>query len=103
MRMASYYYNGINSEIRYIEDGKIIGTVYGTYAPSTDRTIIFMDLYKRGKIVSTEIVGFTYGNEVENLKYLRLLAQDRALKAEFEGGLFQNVTNRKNTGIKIAL
>lgn len=70
MNMKSYHYDGINSQIRYIEDGVIVKTVYGVYAETADITFIMKDMYKKEKLIVQKVIGFIYGNEVKNLKLL---------------------------------
>lgn len=55
---------------------------YGTYAEKHDITFIMKDIEDtNGNIKSTEVIGFVYGNEVENKS---LLNSDKVrLKAEF--------------------
>ena len=83
MIMKVYHHNDIDSQIRLVEDGKVILTLYGTYAPSTDITFILEDVFsEEGKIIKTKVVGMVYGNEVENLELLE--SQKGSLEAEFE-------------------
>lgn len=81
--MKVYHRDDINSQIRLVEDGKMLLTLYGTYAPSTDITFILEDIYnEEGKIIKTKTVGMIYGNEVENLELLE--SQKGSLEAEFD-------------------
>ena len=44
--------------------------VYGTYAPDTDITFIMTDYYMGEELIQTRVVGFVYGNEVDNMDVL---------------------------------
>ena len=56
--------------------------IYGTYAPSTDITFILRDTFnEKGECISTEVVGFVYGNEEDNMEIL--MENIGGLKAEF--------------------
>lgn len=73
----------------YIRGGKIENSngdtlciVYGTYAADTDITFVMVDIYHNNEVTITEVLGFTYGNEVKNTELL--LEQIGKLRAEFE-------------------
>lgn len=87
MTMTVKNHNGINSDIKFVEDGETKRIVYGVYAPTHDMTFIMEDILADGKIISTEVIGFCFSNEVENLDYILERSKSRKLKAEFEGGL----------------
>lgn len=77
-----------NEYTLYIRDGKIenvngdtLCIVYGTYAADTDITFVMVDIYHNNEIAITEVLGFTYGNEVKNTELL--LKQIGELRAEF--------------------
>ena len=60
--------------------------IYGAYSESNDITFVMKDYIDGdGKIISTEVVGFIYGNEVNNEELLR--ENIGKLKAAFDGGL----------------
>ena len=60
--------------------------IYGAYSESSDITFVMKDYIDGdGKIISTEVVGFIYGNEVDNEEILR--ENIGKLKALFKGGL----------------
>lgn len=60
--------------------------IYGAYSESNDITFVMKDYIDGdGKIISTEVVGFVYGNEVNNEELLR--ENIGKLKAAFDGGL----------------
>lgn len=57
--------------------------IYGTYAPDTDITFILKDTFNEEEMcVSTEVVGFVYGNEVDNEALL--IREAGKLKAEYQ-------------------
>lgn len=71
----------------YIRDGKIeningdtLCAVYGTYAASADITFVMLDFYHDNEVERTEVIGFCYGNEEENItelfKYIGDLVAD---------------------------
>lgn len=73
----------------YIRDGKIenvngdtLCAVYGTYAASTDITFVMLDFYHDNEVERTEVIGFCYGNEEENIT--ELFKYIGELTAEFE-------------------
>lgn len=61
---------------------KNIEKIYGVYANTEDITFIMKDVFEGEKWISTEVVGFVYGNEVDNPEMLQ--RYDGKLKAEFE-------------------
>ena len=88
MIMKVYHHDDINSEIRIVEDGKTLLTLYGTYAPSTDITFLLIDVYNEdGKIIETKVSGMVYGNEVENLELLEKFKGRLSAEFTMDGGL----------------
>lgn len=61
---------------------KNIEKIYGVYANTEDITFIMKDVFEGEKWISTEVVGFVYGNEVDNPEMLQ--RYNGKLKAEFE-------------------
>lgn len=55
--------------------------VYGVYAENADITFIMEDTFNNEELKSTEVVGFVYGNEEENMDVLNRFKGK--LKAEF--------------------
>ena len=56
--------------------------IYGVYSESADITFVMKDIFEFGECISTEVVGFVYGNEIENPGMLQ--RYNGKLKAEFE-------------------
>ena len=69
-----YNSNELSEYDLYIRDGKIeningdiLCGVYGTYAATTDITFIMLDFYHDNEVERTEVLGFCYGNEENNI------------------------------------